>query len=109
MTVFLGVCLAKKYTNPSSDIIEVLAGLDNVDAVFTELVTTLDQVIKDGRTGRCMFISFCAVVNIALDELRQKAVRTTIAVVSGAYQTVLVSYFINRDFFPALMKVLLLQ
>ena len=39
------------------------------------------------------------------DELRQKAVRTTIATVSGAYQTVLVSYFINRDFFPSLMKV----
>ena len=38
-------------------------------------------------------------------ELRQKAVRTTIAVVAGGYQTALVSYFINRDFFPALMKV----
>lgn len=37
--------------------------------------------------------------------LRQKAVRATIAVVSGGYQTALVSYFINRDFFPALMKV----
>lgn len=43
------------------------------------------------------------------DELRQKAVRTAIAVVSGAYQTVLVSYFINRDFFPSLMKVPLIQ
>lgn len=109
MTVFLGVCLEKKYTNPSSDIIEVLAGLDNVDAVFTELVTTLDQVIKDGRTSMCMSPS--AVLRSWLtskpDELRQKAVRTAIAVVSGAYQTVLVSYFINRDFFPSLMKVCL--
>ena len=40
------------------------------------------------------------------DELRHKAVKTAIAVVSGGYQTALVSYFINRDFFPALMKVL---
>lgn len=105
--MFLGVCLEKKYTNPSSDIIEVLAGLDNVDAVFTELVTALDQVIKDGRTSMCMFSSneLQLLLNGVLDELRQKAVRTAMAVVSGAYQTVLVSYFINRDLFPSLMKV----
>ncbi|KAK3721798.1 hypothetical protein LTR37_002963 [Vermiconidia calcicola] len=90
LTVFFAVVLAKKYTNPSSDIIEVLAGLDNVDTVFTELVTCLDQTIRDGRTV----------------ELRQKAVRTTIAVVARGYQTALVSYFINRDFFPALMKLI---
>ena len=50
--MFFAVVLAKKYTNPSSDIIEVLAGIDSVDAVFAELVTTLDQVIRDGRTGK---------------------------------------------------------
>jgi hypothetical protein len=49
--VFFAVVLAKKYTSPSSDIIEVLAGLDNVDLAFAELVTSLDQVIRDGRTG----------------------------------------------------------
>jgi len=52
-------------------------------------VTVFDQAIKDGRT---------------LD-LRQKATRTAIAVVAGGYQTALVSYFIHRDFFPALMKL----
>lgn len=81
--------LAKKYTNPTADIIEVLAGLDKVDAVFTDLVTALELAIKDGRT-------------IAV---RQKAVHAAIAVVSGGYQTALVSYFIHRDFFPALMKL----
>ena len=104
--MFFAVVLAKKYMNPSSDIIEVLAGLDYVDFVFTELVTCLDQVIKDGRSGK--YMAFHTVVNICLYsavEVRQKAVRTTIAVVSGGYQTALVSYFINRDFFPALMKV----
>lgn len=45
--------LAKKYLNPSSDIIEVLAGLDKVDAVLNALVDTLDQAIKDGRTSMC--------------------------------------------------------
>lgn len=82
--------LAKSYSNPNSDIIEVLAGLDNVDAVFTDLVTALDAVIKDGR-------------DIAL---RQKAVGTALAVVAGGYQTALVSYFIHRDLFPALMKMI---
>lgn len=38
-------------------------------------------------------------------ELRQKAVRTAVAVVSGGYQTALVSYFLHKDFFPALMTV----
>ncbi|KAK5175218.1 uncharacterized protein LTR77_000355 [Saxophila tyrrhenica] len=89
LTVFFAVVLAKKYTNPSSDVIEVLAGLDDVDAVFTELVVCLDQAIKEGRSV----------------EVRQKAVRAAIAVVAGGYQTALVSYFINRDFFPGLMKL----
>lgn len=44
--------LTKKYTNPSSDIIDVLAGLDNVDAVFSDLVATLDTAIKNGRNGK---------------------------------------------------------
>ncbi|KAJ4392599.1 hypothetical protein N0V85_006931 [Neurospora sp. IMI 360204] len=37
LSVFLVSVLGKKYTNPSSDIIEVLAGLDSVDHVFGEL------------------------------------------------------------------------
>lgn len=89
MTVFFAVVLAKRYTNPSSDMIQVLAGLDRVDAVFTDLVATLDHAIKHGRNM----------------PVRQKAVRTAIAVVSGGYHTALVSYFIHRDFFPALMKL----
>ena len=37
--------------------------------------------------------------------LRIKAVRVAIITIAGLYQTALVSYFINRDLFPALMKV----
>lgn len=36
---------------------------------------------------------------------KQKAIRAAIAVVAGGYQTALVSYFVHRDFFPALMNV----
>jgi hypothetical protein len=50
LTAFLASTLTKKYANPSSDIINVLAGLDQVDAIFTEFVATLDVTIKAGRT-----------------------------------------------------------
>ncbi|EGP91136.1 unnamed protein product [Zymoseptoria tritici ST99CH_1A5] len=89
LTVFFQRVMSKKFSNASSDIIEVLAGIDNVDAVFYDLVDTLDHAVKDGRST----------------ELRQKAVQTATSVVSGGYQTALVSYFVNRDFFPALMKL----
>ncbi|KAF7189692.1 hypothetical protein HII31_09012 [Pseudocercospora fuligena] len=89
LAVFFAIVLSKKFMNPSSDVIEVLAGLDNVDTVFFDLVATLDLAIKDGRST----------------EVRQKAVRTAIAIVAGGYHTALVSYFVHRDFFPALMKL----
>ncbi|KAJ9645935.1 hypothetical protein H2199_002978 [Coniosporium tulheliwenetii] len=38
-------------------------------------------------------------------QLRLKAVRAALAMASGAYQTGLVSYFIHRDLFPSLMKL----
>lgn len=88
ITAFLASVLPKKYTNPSSDIISVLAGLDQVDAVFTDFVAALDVTIRTGRN---------------LD-IRQKAIEAALAVVSGAYQTSLLSYFTHRDLFPSLMK-----
>lgn len=57
-----------------------------------------------GQVGTTKFIARIKLINYTV-ELGQKAVRTTIAIVSGGYQTALVSYFINRDFFPASMKV----
>ena len=88
LTVFLGVILAKRYTNPSSDTITVIAGLDEVDAVFSDFANTIEHCIRSGR-------SF---------DIRQKAIDTALALTAGAYQTSLVSYFSYRDLFPALMK-----
>ncbi|KAF1991683.1 DUF1741-domain-containing protein [Aulographum hederae CBS 113979] len=88
LTVYLAAVLSKRYTNPSSDIISVLAGLHDADAVISDLVGTLDSVIRNGRTL----------------QLRQKAIRAALSVTSGAYQTGLISYFTHRDMFPALMK-----
>ncbi|KAK1751055.1 hypothetical protein QBC47DRAFT_392134 [Echria macrotheca] len=88
LSTFLIAVLAKKYTNPSSDIIEILAGLDHVDTVFADFVGALDSIIRNGRSL----------------ELREKAVEVALAVTSGAYQTTLLTYFIQRDLFPAIMK-----
>lgn len=38
-------------------------------------------------------------------ELRQKAVGVALAITSGAYQTSLLTYLIQRDMFPSVMKV----
>jgi hypothetical protein len=106
LTVFSSVVLGKRYTNPSSDIIYVLAGLDRVDTVFSELVAALETTIRSGRTGEMHFVSnFVVPTHVFAVAIQQKAVHTSIAVVAGGYQTALVSYFHHRDFFPALMKV----
>ncbi|KAL5449930.1 hypothetical protein PMIN07_001636 [Paraphaeosphaeria minitans] len=88
LTVFLDAALNKKYTNPSSDIISVLAGLHDADAVMAEFVGALDMVMRNGR-------------NIPL---RLKAVRTTLSITAAGFLTVLPSYFTHRDLFPSLMK-----
>lgn len=50
LSTFFVAVLAKKYTNPSSDIIEVLAGLDAIDTVFADFVGALDATIRNGRS-----------------------------------------------------------
>ncbi|KAI1799357.1 DUF1741-domain-containing protein [Daldinia bambusicola] len=90
LTTFFSAILPKKYTNPSSDIIAVLAGLDQVDAVFTDFVGALDGVIRNGKSM----------------EVRQKAVSVVLSITSGAYQTSILTYFIQRDLFPAIMKLI---
>ncbi|KAM4059271.1 UPF0588 membrane protein C20F10.02c [Hirsutella rhossiliensis] len=88
LTIFLSCLLSKKYAHPSSDIINVLAGLDHIDTVFTDFVSTLDGILRNGAD---------------LD-LRHKAVEVLLAVTAGAYQTTLLTYLIQRDLFPSVMK-----
>ncbi|KAE8853413.1 hypothetical protein PTNB73_02263 [Pyrenophora teres f. teres] len=88
LTVFLDAALSKKYTNPSSDIISVLCGLNDADAVMTDFVATLDTAIRGGRS-----IS-----------VRLRAVRATLSIAAAGFQTALPSYFTHRDLFPSLMK-----
>lgn len=88
LTAFLAAALAKKYTNPSTDIIEVLAGLENIDKVMTSLVNALDTVVSKSPS-----ITF-----------RRKAIDNILAIVSGSYQTSLVTFFIHKDFFQGFIK-----
>ncbi|KAK5997348.1 Armadillo-like helical domain-containing 3-like protein [Cladobotryum mycophilum] len=88
LSVFLTSVLSKKYSHPSSDIIAILAGLDHIDTVFTDFVSTLDGIIRNGPR---------------LD-LRHKAVEVLLAITAGAYQTTLLTYMIQRDLFPSIMK-----
>lgn len=46
--------MTKKYTNPSPDTIAVLAGLDQVDTVFSDFVAVLDNAIRNGKDGMLM-------------------------------------------------------
>ncbi|KAK5073192.1 hypothetical protein LTR64_000399 [Lithohypha guttulata] len=88
LTSFLAAVLAKKYANPSTDIIEVVAGLEDVDNVMTDIVNGLDTIINKSTSA----------------SLRRKAIDCAIAAVAGSYQTSLVTYFIHQDFFHGLMK-----
>ncbi|KAI9799259.1 MAG: hypothetical protein M1833_004137 [Piccolia ochrophora] len=88
LTAFLGGVLTKKYNNPSSDVINVLVGLDEVDAVFSDFVGALDVTIRNGREF----------------SIRKKAIEVALSLTAGAYQTGLLSYLTHRDLFPSLMK-----
>ncbi|AEO62094.1 hypothetical protein MYCTH_117145 [Thermothelomyces thermophilus ATCC 42464] len=117
LSTFMLAVLAKKYTNPSSDIIELLAGLDHIDNVFTEFVSALESII---RTGRSTTHECCpgGIGHVGQEEprvgnrasctytadLQQRAVEVALAVTSGAYQTSLLTYFIQRDLFPAIIN-----
>lgn len=112
LSTFLSAVLAKKYTNPSSDIITVLAGLDHIDAVFTDFVGSLDYIIRNGKSSECGSEAggYWGAAVPGADrgfsvEIRQKAVQVALAITSGAYQTSLLTYLIQRDMFPSVMKV----
>lgn len=88
LSVFLSCVMSKKYPHPSSDIIAVLAGLDYIDTIFADFVGALDGIIRNGKSL----------------EIRHKAVEALLAATAGGYQTTLLTYMIQRDLFPSVMK-----
>lgn len=87
LTAFFAAVLSKRYITPSTDIIEVLAGLDKVDQVMTSLYGGLLGTIRQNTDQK----------------LRQKAILTLLALVCGAFQTSVAEYFMQ----PALLDSLL--
>ncbi|KAL8980932.1 MAG: hypothetical protein Q9177_005735, partial [Variospora cf. flavescens] len=55
---FLNTVLAKRYTNPSSEIITVLAGLDEVDDIFLDFANAIENYIQDLDTPSHIFEPF---------------------------------------------------
>ncbi|KAI8672150.1 DUF1741 domain-containing protein [Fusarium sp. Ph1] len=88
LSVFLSCLLSKRYPHPSSDIMVLLAGLDHIDNVFTDFVGALESITRNGKDL----------------ETRYKAIEVLLAVTAGAYQTTLLTYLIQRDLFPSVMK-----
>lgn len=89
MTAFICAVFTKRYANPNTDVIEVLAGLDAIDSLMSDLVHGLESTIRLATS----------------DSLRTKALETVLALVAGGFHTNLVSYFMHKDLFTALMKV----
>ncbi|PHH62767.1 hypothetical protein CDD81_6755 [Ophiocordyceps australis] len=88
LTIFLSCLLSKKYSHPSSDIIDILAGLDHIDTVFADFITALDAIVRNSTDW----------------DFRRKAIQVLLAVTAGAYQTTLLTYMLQRDLFPCLIK-----
>lgn len=104
MAAFLGGILSKKYTNPSSDVIAVLAGLDKVDKLVSDLVSGIDDLIRNGNNSESI-LHHAEGRLTSLAQLRGRAIDVALALTAGAYQTGLISYLTHRDLFPSLMKV----
>lgn len=94
LSAFLVAILAKRYSNPSTDVIEVLAGLENVDKVMTDLVNSLDSIISQPKSRQVLITATC----------RARAVDCAVAAIAGSYQTSLATYFIQKDLFHGLMR-----
>lgn len=95
LAAFLVAVLAKRFPNPSTDVIEIMAGLEDIDKVMTDLVSSLDAVISNHKSNSKSISPRC----------RTKAVECAIAAVAGSYQTSLLTYFIQKDLFHGLMKL----
>lgn len=76
MATFLDAVLSKRYQSPSADIIELLAGLDNVDVVFQGLVGALEQAINYGRTSEIFMDSIMIDMFTDISKLRYETRRS---------------------------------
>jgi len=99
LIVFLDAVLNKRYGNPGADIMTVLAGLDDVDVIFSDFVAVLDEIVGTGKKSADVRI------HEGWRKTRIKAVEVAIITVTGTYNTALSSYFISKDMFPGLIEV----
>ena len=83
LTIFLQRLLTRRYYNYNSAVIALLAGIEALDTVFSDFVSVIDSLLKG---------------------LHQKAaLRLCYVVVTSAYQSTIVAYFLYRDLFGSLI------
>ncbi|CAN6674679.1 hypothetical protein TRVA0_060S00606 [Trichomonascus vanleenenianus] len=88
LTIFFQCIFTKTgFVSYSSDIIDLLAGLEAIDKVFPRLLRTLNELILRGHTI----------------PTRVTAIRTTTIAAGGAFQTSLSTYFAHKDMFGSIM------
>lgn len=87
LTAFFVAVLSKRYITPSTDIIEILAGLDRVDQVMVSLYEVSLSIISQDTS----------------QEIRRKAMSTVLALVCGAFQTSVAEYFMQPAFLASLL------
>ena len=82
----------------------LLAGLDHIDNVFTDFVGALENITRNGKDCKARLAHWEYRADWVV-ETRYKAIEVLLAVTAGAYQTTLLTYLIQRDLFPSVMKV----
>ncbi|KAG4305433.1 hypothetical protein PORY_000989 [Pneumocystis oryctolagi] len=88
LEIFIRSVFQKKYNNFTSDVVFIIAGLDNIDSIFMDFVISLDALIQ--KESRAV--------------LRTKALRLCLCTACHGFNSNVVSYFHYKDFFPSIIK-----
>lgn len=88
ITVFFQSLNNKKFINASQEFISLIAGIEAIEGVISQLLELLNQLIRK-----------CPALHI-----RISAIRATTIICGCSYQTSLAPYFLHRDMFAAIMN-----
>ncbi|CAG8584694.1 2506_t:CDS:10 [Cetraspora pellucida] len=93
LCILLQGIFVKKFNNFSSDVINLLTGLNNADTVFTQLVDAIKHLLEDDETV-----------------IKYEALRLAIVVVCGnnnINQNSINEFFMRNDIFDPLIKIII--
>ncbi|KAG5437500.1 hypothetical protein PCANB_000928 [Pneumocystis canis] len=91
LEIFIHNIFQKKYNNFVSDIVFIISGFDNIDAIFMDFATSLDALIQ--KEPKVI--------------LRTKALKLCLCTICHGFNSNIVSYFHQKDFFPSIIKYII--